>query len=73
MNKEKEEELFIPKTKYKGLKICLALLLIIGLAAGCYFLYQYKFNNPKTIVNNAIKEAKQNIQEILKEDTSKNN
>ena len=60
-----KEELFIPKTKYKALKIILAIILIGGLMAGGYFLYQYKFNNPKNIVNNIITKAKSNIKESL--------
>jgi hypothetical protein len=65
----KEEELFIPKTKHKGLKIMLAILLVAGLMVGGYFLYQYKFNNPKTIVKTVIADAKENFkakQEELK-------
>ena len=58
---EKEEELFIPKTKHKALKIILATLLIIGLITGGYFLYQYKFNNPKVIINNILDSVKTNI------------
>ena len=58
-NEVKEEELFIPKTKHKGLKIILATLLIVGLIIGGYFLYQYKFNNPKTIVKTVIADAKE--------------
>ena len=60
-----EEELFIPKTKHKGLKIFLAILLIAGLAVGGYFLYQYKFNNPKVIINKILDTAKANINEVL--------
>ena len=62
-----KEELFIPKTKHKGLKICLAIILIAGLIVGGYFLYQYKFNNSKTIITNALEEAKGNIKEAFKE------
>lgn len=65
----KEEELFIPKTKHKGLKILLAILLVAGLMVGGYFLYQYKFNDPKTIVKTVIADAKENFkakQEELK-------
>ncbi len=64
---EKEEELFIPKTKHKGLKIVLAIVLLLGLIAGGYFLYQYKFNNPKTIINNVLEEAENNIIKNVKE------
>ena len=60
-----EEELFIPKTKHKGLKIIIAILLIAGLAAGGYFLYQYKFNNPKVIVNTILNEAKASVNETF--------
>ena len=62
---DKEEELFIPKTKHKGLKIILAILLIAGLAVGGYFLYQYKFNNPKVIVNKIIEGAKTSLDEAF--------
>ena len=58
---EKEEELFIPKTKYKGIKILLGIIIIAGLIVGGYFFYQYKFNNPKTIVNSILDTAKENI------------
>ena len=61
----KEEELFIPKTKHKGLKIILAILLIAGLAAGGYFLYQYKFNNPKIVVTKIIEGAKNSLNEAI--------
>ena len=64
---EKEEELFIPKTKHKGLKITLAIILILGLIAAGYFLYQYKFNNPKVLVNNVLEEAERTIDETIKE------
>lgn len=67
-----EEELFIPKTKHKALKIILAIILVIGLAVGGYFLYQYKFNNPKTIVTNILEEAKNNLSESLVEETKNN-
>ena len=38
MEKEIKEELFIPKTKHKGLKIILAIILIGALAYGGYYL-----------------------------------
>ena len=65
MEKETEEvkeELFIPKTKYKFLKIMIAIILIAGIIAGGYFLYQEKFNNPKNIIANALEKelSKQN-------------
>ena len=66
--KKKEEELFIPKTKYKGLKIFIGIVLILGLLIGGYFLYQYKFNNPKTIVNSLLGDAKENIKKSLVSD-----
>lgn len=64
---EKKEELFIPKTKHKALKIILAIILIAGLIVGGYFLYQYKFNSPKMIVNNVINDAKENFQSKIDE------
>lgn len=67
MKEETKEELFIPKTKYKGLKICLAILLIAGLIVGGYFLYQRKFNNPKEIISNVLKDAREEIKESFKE------
>ena len=58
MEKErKDEDLFIPKTKHKGLKIMLAIILIALLGVGGYFLYQEKFNNPKATVMNIINDA----------------
>ena len=63
--KNKEEELFIPKTKYKALKIILAILLIGGLCVGGYFLYQDKFNNPKNIVKNALEISKKELSESI--------
>lgn len=64
---ETKEELFIPKTKHKGLKITLAILLVIGLITGGYFLYQYKFNNPNTIVANILNDAKENYSKKINE------
>ena len=66
MEKEiKEEELFIPKTKHKALKIILAIILIGALIAGGYFLYKEKFDNPtKTvigIIENTEKEFKNEV------------
>ena len=62
---EKDEELFIPKTKHKALKIIIGILLLVGLATGAYFLYQYKFNNPKNIVNKVIEDAISDVREDL--------
>lgn len=62
-----QEELFIPKTKNKVLKIILAILLIVGLGIGAYLLYQYKFNNPKVTISNALENARSNIKESFKE------
>ena len=62
-----EKEEFIPKTKKKGLKITLAILLIVGVLVGAYFLYQYKFNNPNAIVKqvlNNIKSSAKNTSKI---------
>lgn len=62
-----EKEEFIPKTKKKGLKITLAILLIVGVLVGAYFLYQYKFNNPNAIVKqvlNNIKSSTKNTSKI---------
>lgn len=67
---EKKEEEFIPKQKNKGLKVVLAILLIVGVLVGCYFLYQYKFNNPKTIVNRILESAN-NITKSSKIDNNK--
>ena len=68
-----EEELFIPKTKHKALKIILAILLIAGLITGAYFLYQYKFSNPKTIVTNIITKANDKIKESFSQKEDNNN
>jgi len=65
-----KEELFIPKTKHKGLKIILAILLIAGLIAGGYYLYQQKFNSPKAIISNALVEAKGELAKAVKESNS---
>lgn len=62
---EKEEELFIPKTKHKGLKITIGIILIAGLITGAYFLYQYKFNNPKSIINKVLEDAEADIKEKM--------
>ena len=64
-DEKKEEELFIPKTKHKFLKIMFGILLIGGLCAGGYFLYQDKFNNPKNIVKNALESSKNELSESL--------
>ena len=62
MEKEiKEEELFIPKTKHKALKIILAIMLIGVLAAGGYFLYKEKFCNPNRTVTSILDTEKNNI------------
>ncbi len=66
----KEEELFIPKTKHKALKIIFGIILIGALMAGGYFLYQYKFNNPKNIISNVIEDAKKNLKKNLVNDFS---
>ena len=67
MEKEKveQEELFIPKTKHKFLKILLALIIIGGIGVGGYFLYQEKFNNPKSIVRKILEESNNNLNELL--------
>ena len=62
---KKEEELFIPKTKHKVLKIILAIILIGGLITGGYFLYQYKFNNNKKIIIDSLEEFKADIKNNL--------
>ncbi len=67
MKKEKieQEELFIPKTKHKFLKILLALIIIGGIGVGGYFLYQEKFSNPKSIVRKILEESNNNLNELL--------
>ncbi len=64
-NNENQEELFIPKTKHKFLKILLATLLVAALAVGGYFLYQYKFSSSKTIVSNILESAQDNVDTIF--------
>ena len=57
-----KEELFIPKTKYKGLKIFIVLLLIIGIiGGGGYYYYKNYFNNPNYIVTKALDKSIKNI------------
>lgn len=67
MKKEKveQEELFIPKTKHKFLKILLALIIIGGIGVGGYFLYQEKFNDPKSIVRNVLGSNKNSVSNSL--------
>ena len=67
MNNE-NEELFIPKTKHKFLKIFFAILLIGAIGIGGYFLYQEKFNNPKNIVKNILENDKMSFETILNND-----
>ncbi len=62
---EKEEELFIPKTKNKGLKIILAIILIAALIGGAYFLYQKKFNDSKAIITNVLEDARSEIKKAF--------
>ena len=69
-NEVKQEELFIPKTKHKALKIIIGVILLAGLAVGGYFLYQKKFNNPNTIVSNVLEDAKADIKNTLTEKVS---
>lgn len=61
-----EKEEFIPKTKYKGLKITLAILLIVGVLVGAYFLYQYKFNNPNAIIKQVLDSVKSSAKNTSK-------
>ena len=61
----KEEELFIPKTKHKGLKITLAILLILGLGFCGYYLYQEKFCNPNKTVSNIMSNMEKAINQTL--------
>ena len=62
MEKEiKQEELFIPKTKHKALKIILAIILIGAIAVGGYFLYKEKFNNPNKTVISIIEDAEKTV------------
>ena len=65
MKEDKEEELFIPKTKHKALKIIIGILLLGGLITGAYFLYQYKFNSPKSIINKVLEDELADIKESL--------
>lgn len=52
--KDYKDEPFIEKSKYKGLKIFLLILLIAGIAYGGYYYYVNYYNNPTTKVNNII-------------------
>ena len=65
MEKEIKEELFIPKTKHKGLKIILAIILIGALAYGGYYLYKEKFCNPNITVSNIIEDSEKQIKNDL--------
>lgn len=60
-NNQNQEELFIPKTKHKFLKILLASLIVIGMAIGGYFIYQSKFNNPNKTVTKLLEDANTNV------------
>lgn len=60
-NEIKEEELFIPKTKHKALKIIFAIILIGALIAGGYYLYKEKFDNPNKTVINIIEDAEKSV------------
>ena len=71
MKNELKEELFIPKTKHKGLKITLAIVLIMAMGVGGYFLYQNKFNNPKQTIMNIIDSDIHSINNLIESD--KNN
>ena len=64
---EVKEETFIPKTKHKFLKILLAILIVAGLGVGAYFLYQKKFNDPKSIVSHILETASNSDLVINKE------
>lgn len=67
-----EQENLITKQKHQGVKITIAIILILGLMVGAYFLYQYKFNNPKNIINNYLESAKTNLKNTLKSDIGNN-
>ena len=66
-----KEELFIPKTKHKGLKIVLAILLIVIIGIGGYFIYKEKFNNPKNTVMNIIDNNIKNASNITSIENNK--
>lgn len=68
----KDEELFIPKTKHKALKIILAVFLLVGIMALGYFIYKDKFNNPNKIVTDLIQDAEKEALKAINE-TDKNN
>lgn len=67
----KKEETFIPKTKYKALKIMLAILLIGALIAGGYLLYKDKFCNPNKTVTTILEDIEKEAKNEFKENNSK--
>ena len=72
-NEIKEEELFIPKTKHKALKIIFAFILIGALIAGGYYLYKEKFDNPNKTVISIIEDAEKNVKNELDDNAYKIN
>lgn len=72
-NEIKEEELFIPKTKHKALKIIFAIILIGALIAGGYYLYKEKFDNPNKTVISIIEDAEKNVKNELDDNAYKIN
>lgn len=66
-NNENQEELFIPKTKHKFLKILLAVFLVAAMAIGGYFLYQNKFSSPNKIVTNILEDTTKYIDKVFDE------
>ena len=67
---KKDEELFIPKTKHKALKIMLAIILIGGLIAGGYFLYKGKFCNPNNTISSIIENIQKSVGNSFNETTT---
>lgn len=60
-----KEELFIEKDKFKFIRILILILLIALLAYGLYLLYQKKFIDNKSIINEIIEEKQENTNKII--------
>lgn len=60
-----DDEPFIEKSKHKGLKILLILLLIAGIAYGGYYYYVNYYNNPSKKVETVITSLEEKLNEKL--------
>lgn len=64
MSNEVKEDVFIPKTKHKGLKILLGVLILGILALGGYFLYKDKFCNPTNTVITILEDSQKEFNKV---------